>query len=82
MSGFDAGFSSGFGEPETPTELYVPLSEFLHKSKRSEAALLAGNNYEGELSDVEPPAEALEKQITPVILINSPVKRVDKVVSY
>jgi hypothetical protein len=51
--------SLGDGENITLDKWYAPLSEYLHKDARSEAALLAGNNYEGEPADFDPTAEFL-----------------------
>jgi len=51
--------SLGDGENITLDKWYAPFSEYLHKDARSEAALLSGNNYEGEPADFEPTAEFL-----------------------
>ncbi len=51
----------GLGDTENITldKWYAPLSEYLHRDARSEAALLSGNNYEGEPADFDPTAEFL-----------------------
>ncbi len=49
----------GDGENITLDKWYAPFSEYLHKDARSEAALLSGNNYEGEPADFDPTAEFL-----------------------
>ncbi len=51
----------GLGDAENITldKWYAPLSEYLHDRARSDAALLSGNNYEGEPTDFDPTAEFL-----------------------